>query len=216
MKKFKFKTVYAVLEGEVDENSLFIKIFDLFRPFNSSRNINSKFGGHPDSLLDIAIRNCFKYDLVILWIDEDKDLSKERRDKLINLWQSRNPEIDINEFHLTKLANLQERFNPNLQAPVLIVSNPVCFEGQLLKLFGCDKKRGYAYNYTELEFKKKLRQTQVDKCKQDFIRFYKEQGFNNSSDFIKSTFTQELILNYAEQNEQMKILIEAIKKLNID
>jgi len=94
-------------------------------------------GGNPDTILNKALKKNDRK-RSFLWIDEDKDLCPESRKKLLTPWNL----SDKNEKEIlsVSLCKLQKTLNPENRNPVLIVSQPVCFEGFICRVLGIDCK----------------------------------------------------------------------------
>ena len=92
-------------------------------------------GGNPDKILSKAIHKIDR-NRSFLWIDEDKDLSHESRNTLTVPWNL----PDNKKIISVSLCNMQSELNPTNRNPVLIVSQPVCFEGFICKILDIDCK----------------------------------------------------------------------------
>ncbi len=134
-KKRKRKTtVFGSIEGKVDEGNLLEYLKEIYTDINSiSFPDNPNRGGDPNHILSFALKNCH-YDRSFAWIDEDKDLSQESREKLARCWNLN--EEDSRDILSCHLRDIQARFNQKLKKPVLLVSQPVCVESLILKILG--------------------------------------------------------------------------------
>ena len=132
-KKKKKKTVKAILEGDLEK-----VFFEHLRELFTNEDLihitpEPVSGGSPQSLLDKALHHKDNYKVCFVLLDEDVQLPQEARASLARAWGIRGSERE----HLLQapLNSLQEQFNPgNQKKPTLIVSQPICFDGLLLKL----------------------------------------------------------------------------------
>ena len=122
-------TVYCATEG-CDEAIFLEHLKSLYSDMENMRfPENPVKGGTPDKILMSAINNAHKYARAFAWFDEDtyfKDVNTI--DCLGKCWclDTRS----IIGMRSEPLNSLQKTFNPrNNKKPVLIISQPICFEG---------------------------------------------------------------------------------------
>lgn len=129
-------TVYCATEG-CDE-AIFLEYLKTL--YSNTENMrfpdNPVKGGTPDKILMAAISNAHKNARAFAWFDEDKYFQdNETIDELGKCWCLDND--SIKRMQSEPLNSLQRTFNPkNSKKPVLIISQPVCFEGFILSILG--------------------------------------------------------------------------------
>lgn len=134
-KRIRKISVFGAVEGDSETYFLdFIKsiYFDSKR-LSMPDNPNCG-GGNPDQILSKALDKSDR-ERSFAWIDQDKNLSEESREKLIKPWNLKTTEEKASILS-APLKGLQNKFNPNNRNPVLIVSQPVIFEGFILRVLG--------------------------------------------------------------------------------
>lgn len=134
-KKPRNTTVYCATEG-MDEVYFLNHLKGIYSDLNSMKfPDNPTKGGNPDKIVNDVICNVNKYDRAFAWFDEDKDFSNnETINKLAKCWNL--GEEYIKKMRSESLNSLQKKFNPKDKRPILIISQPVCFEGFILRVLG--------------------------------------------------------------------------------
>ncbi len=135
-KKAQRLTVFATIEGAKREKILLTILEEIYLDDTKVRlKVMDKHGGNPDILLDYTLKHLhYGYDRMLLWIDEDKDLSLESKGKLYKQWCVTDSEKSV--FYDCPLGQLQECYNRECRKPVLIVSQPVCVESLIIRALG--------------------------------------------------------------------------------
>lgn len=131
-------SVFGAVEG--DSEAIFLEYVKTIY-FNTTKmnmpDDSNCGGGNPDIILDKALKKIDR-NTSFAWIDEDIDLSQESRKKLVKPWNL-NDDEEVKIIDVT-LGEIQNRFNPHNRNPVLIVSQPVCFEGFICRVLDIECK----------------------------------------------------------------------------
>jgi len=130
-KKRKQKTTKYISPEGNRENVFYNFLRDIYKPKKNKINITVSDirGGSSDTILLQSIKMKNNYDISIAWFDEDDKLSEEIRENLEQAWGCKLDET-------VKDIDLQETCNTDNRNPILIASNPVAFDGMLIKILG--------------------------------------------------------------------------------
>lgn len=152
-KRIRRMSVFGAIEG--DAEAVFLEYIKSIYFDGTKMNMPDDpncGGGNPDVILSKALKKNDRK-RSFLWIDEDKDLSQESRKKLVGPWNL----SDDKEILSRPLCELQEALNPMKRNPILVVSQPVCFEGFICQVLGTNCKHK--------EFDESIREQQISDLK---------------------------------------------------
>ena len=133
------KSIYVAIEGAKDEKAFLQYLKNLYDTQNKTiiRTNHPNYGSNPVEIIDYSIRSIENdgYKKAFVIVDNDVSLSVSRNDKLIckkikTIWNT--PAHIHPGLTVTQLSVLR----PNGAIPVIIVSEPLCFEGFIFRLAG--------------------------------------------------------------------------------
>lgn len=196
-------TVYGIVEDQIE----FIEYLnEIYQP--DQNNINFKYenanGGYPDRILGFAINECHR-DRSFAWFDEDFEphnpLSKEARTRLAKYWKIE--EKNMKNFLECPLSEMQNRYNPLNQKPVIIISHPVCSESIIIQALGEQIPESCKiYNPNKIERDKQIKGLK-DKLK-------KIIGNENKLDFFQRKLNKEILEERKKSIPALDLLIKMI------
>ncbi len=195
-------TVYVSYEGDREERFLNFLI-QLYKPDLNNINITTGYrsGGTADRIVSLALKNNDR-DKVFAWCDEDFEpdypLSQETKEDLAKWWSIL--ENDMPAFFSNRLKNLQHSFNQKNRKPILIISQPVCVEGFILKIL--NKNIPYKeYNHLE-------RDKQIKGLKNALENHIKNSG--TETELYKQTLTIEF-LEERKEIPELDLLLSVVR-----
>ncbi len=112
--------IKSVFSDDLDKNHIKLEIDDK----------RDYYGGSPEKRISRALKNVSKYDIVIAWLDNDKQINNSNINKDIkNSWCIDKIKKNIS---LIELKNL----NVNNKNPLIILAEPLCIENVIIELLG--------------------------------------------------------------------------------
>jgi hypothetical protein len=197
-KKRKRKTtVFGAIEGQ-EEALLLEYLKEVYRDDSIVVKTNPPKGGSPEKVLAYALKSNDR-DRVFAWFDEDKDLSQDARKGLIKPWCLK--ENEKSEILTYPLNSLQKKFNQGLRKPILIVSQPVCVEGLILKILGKRIKHD--------KFDENIRTKQIDDLKASLGGIFESK---NPIEYYRKNLNQSILEKRRKEIYELNLLINMISK----
>lgn len=195
-KRIRNTTVYCATEGH--DEAAFLEHLKRIYVSDTDKIVfpdNPIKGGNGDHIVGFALKNC-SYDRSFAWVDEDVDLSENTRMALAESWGA-----NIASIKNCPLKDIQKNHNPNNKKPVLIVSNPVCFESFLLLVLG--KKLTYEV------YDPQKREEQIRNLKSAVSGVF---GRTKSIDYYKKHLSKEILEERRKNIPELDMLIKIIAK----
>lgn len=197
-KRSRKTTVFCSVEGH--DEALFLEYLKELYSDQGTMNFpdNPIRGGSGDHILSFAIKSCH-FDRSFAWIDEDVDLNRESREKLAQCWG-----VDTQELIATPLNKIQEVFNSRNTNPVLIVSQPICFESLILRILG--KNIPYA------EYEPDKRKMQIKNLKSALAGVL---GLEPPLEYYRKNLDKEILGVKRKKIPELELLIQMVSKINL-
>lgn len=198
-RKTKRFSVFAIIEGQKREKTLLECLEEIYHDENVKLTVSPIFGGNPDQLLSTAIKRLsFGYNRVFVWFDEDTDITRESRKSLFKVWKIE--EEQKNKFLSCPLALLQQSYNESQQRnPIIIISQPICVESLILKIFGKTPPHS-SINTKILKKQKRELKNSVDGI----------IGKMNEYEYYKNNLTKELLEERRLEIKELDLLISML------
>ena len=159
-------------------------------------------GGNPDVIIAGALKSNH-YDYSLAFLDEDKEIDiKSDYNTIFQLkkcWLNDDVNIDI------PLRNLQE-LNIRKRKPILIVSQPVMFEGFMIRILG-KKLPELKTPFTDMECAKYNKHV----LKSAFKGIIHNTGRENEIEFYKNNLTINYLEQKAKESPELALLLAAFK-----
>lgn len=201
-KRKKKTTVFGSIEGEKRERIFFDRLRDIYEPENNNIHITASknSGGQPDKIIGEAIKSCH-FNRSFAWLDEDFQahfpLSPERKEQLCEKQYWYLKECS-DEFMACSLGQLNS-FNVKDRNPTIIVSQPICVEGLILKILD------EVLPEKKLDLTRAKEQTRILKTKLDSVIGTEEEAV-----FYRQKMTKELLEAKRLEIKELDLLISMI------
>jgi len=202
-------SVYGSIEGIKTEAIFFKHLLEIYNPLKNHIRVMavSTSGGSPDTVVNKAFRECSR-DRAFAWFDEDFEfrtpLTSECKKRLSSTAHWNIKDELKSDFFKCRLKDLQRKYNKGNRNPVLIISNPVCVEGLILKTLG----QSLPVN----EMIKGSEDVQIKKLKEKLKRLTKDTG---EKEFYKKNLKKEALEKKRKDIPELDLLISMITKQSI-
>lgn len=190
-------TVYCAIEGKDELRFLEFLKEQYSDPKKMKFPENPYKGGNSDVVLQNALKNTHKFDRALAWFDEDIDiLDKENLKSLAKYWNL--DSMSTQQILTEPINSFLKSFNQEKKNPTLIISQPVCFEGFILRILG--KKCPHTL------FDENIRDKQVKDLKNAIPEDLKKDPYN----FYKKYLTKDCLEKKRNSIAELDLLIKII------
>lgn len=197
--RFRKTSVFGSIEGDL-ELALWLHLKELYCD-NSKTSIqeNPLKGGNPNVIVNAAIQQAHTTEICFAWIDEDLNINEETRSILAKCWNLK--ESNFHKMLQDPISTLQYSLNSTNRNPILIVSQPICADGFLLKLL--DKKIPHEI------FDHQIRVKQIQNTKSSFKAIAGTE-IKNQFKYIQENLTKGYLEKKRSEILELDLLLQMV------